>query len=36
MNYRITKDLQGRAFRVANTSDIPAVLRSILSTMVDS
>ncbi|KAF4613211.1 hypothetical protein D9613_011059 [Agrocybe pediades] len=31
----ITKSLPGRAFRVANTGDIPNVLRSILSTMVD-
>jgi len=31
----VTKALPGRAFRVANASDIPAVLRSILSTMVD-
>ncbi|KAF8909617.1 AAA domain-containing protein [Gymnopilus junonius] len=31
----ITKRLPGRAFRVANTGDIPNVLRSILSTMVD-
>lgn len=33
--YRVTKSLPGRAFRVANTGDIPNVLRSILSTMVD-
>lgn len=32
---RITKSLPGRAFRVANTADIPTVLRSILSTMID-
>lgn len=32
---RITKRLPGRGFRVANTGDIPIVLRSILSTMVD-
>ncbi|KAF9530652.1 AAA domain-containing protein [Crepidotus variabilis] len=31
----ITKGLPGQAFRVKNTSDIPTVLRSILSTMVD-
>ncbi|KAF9806900.1 hypothetical protein IEO21_08484 [Rhodonia placenta] len=31
----IPQKLQGRGFRVANTADIPAVLRSILSTMVD-
>ncbi|KAF8810273.1 hypothetical protein BYT27DRAFT_6496014 [Phlegmacium glaucopus] len=31
----VTKSLPGRAFRVANTGDIPNVLRSILSTMVD-
>jgi len=31
----VTKDLPGRAFRVGNTADIPTVLRSILSTMVD-
>jgi len=31
----ITKSLPGRGFRVANTGDIPNVLRSILSTMVD-
>lgn len=31
----ITKRLPGRGFRVANTGDIPIVLRSILSTMVD-
>ncbi|PPR05936.1 hypothetical protein CVT24_006658 [Panaeolus cyanescens] len=31
----VTKTLPGRAFRVANTGDIPNVLRSILSTMVD-
>ncbi|PCH36867.1 hypothetical protein WOLCODRAFT_167155 [Wolfiporia cocos MD-104 SS10] len=31
----IPKKLQGRGFRVGNTADIPAVLRSILSTMVD-
>ncbi|TFK31838.1 AAA domain-containing protein [Crucibulum laeve] len=31
----ITKSLPGRGFRVANTGDIPTVLRSILSTMVD-
>ncbi|EKM57120.1 uncharacterized protein PHACADRAFT_92032 [Phanerochaete carnosa HHB-10118-sp] len=34
--YVIPKHLQGRGFRVGNTADIPAVLRSILSTMVDS
>jgi len=32
---RVTKSLPGRAFRVANTGDIPNVLRSILATMVD-
>ena len=32
---RIPKHLPGRGFRVGNTADIPAVLRSILSTMVD-
>ena len=32
---RITKALPGRAFRIANASDIPNVLRSIMSTMVD-
>ncbi|RDB28140.1 von Willebrand factor A domain-containing protein 8 [Hypsizygus marmoreus] len=31
----ITKRLPGRGFRVTNTADIPTVLRSILSTMVD-
>ncbi|EPT01986.1 hypothetical protein FOMPIDRAFT_1119374 [Fomitopsis schrenkii] len=31
----IPKRLQGRGFRVTNTADIPVVLRSILSTMVD-
>ncbi|KAG6848541.1 hypothetical protein H0H93_016134 [Arthromyces matolae] len=31
----ITKSLPGRGFRVANTADIPKVLRSILSSMVD-
>ncbi|KAI9056427.1 hypothetical protein FKP32DRAFT_1599153 [Trametes sanguinea] len=31
----IPKNLPGRGYRVANTADIPAVLRSILSTMVD-
>jgi len=31
----VTKSLPGRAFRVANTGDIPNVLRSILATMVD-
>ncbi|KAJ3505514.1 hypothetical protein NLJ89_g7376 [Agrocybe chaxingu] len=31
----VTKSLPGLAFRVANTGDIPNVLRSILSTMVD-
>ncbi|KAH7915875.1 AAA domain-containing protein [Hygrophoropsis aurantiaca] len=31
----ITKELPGRAFRVFNTTDIPIVLRSILSTMID-
>ncbi|KAH7919391.1 hypothetical protein BV22DRAFT_1199497 [Leucogyrophana mollusca] len=31
----ITKELPGRAFRVSNTADIPVVLRSILSTMID-
>jgi hypothetical protein len=34
-NSRITRDLPGRAFRVKNTADIPTVLRSILSTMID-
>lgn len=33
--YRIPKRLQGRGFRVTNTADIPVVLRSILSAMVD-
>lgn len=32
---RIPKQLPGKGFRVSNTADIPAVLRSILSTMVD-
>jgi hypothetical protein len=32
---RVTKSLPGRVFRVVNTGDIPNVLRSILSTMVD-
>ncbi|KAI8989190.1 AAA domain-containing protein [Trametes punicea] len=32
----IPKNLRGRGYRVANTADIPAVLRSILSTMVDN
>ncbi|KAF8878073.1 AAA domain-containing protein [Infundibulicybe gibba] len=32
----ITKRLPGRGFRVVNTADIPIVLRSILSTMIDS
>ncbi|CAL1709976.1 unnamed protein product [Somion occarium] len=31
----IPKQLPGEGFRVSNTADIPAVLRSILSTMVD-
>ncbi|KAJ7224765.1 AAA domain-containing protein [Mycena rebaudengoi] len=31
----IPKSLPGRGFRVTNTADIPTVLRSILSTMVD-
>ncbi|OCH94642.1 hypothetical protein OBBRIDRAFT_817121 [Obba rivulosa] len=31
----IPQKLPGRCFRVANTADIPTVLRSILSTMVD-
>ncbi|TEB25531.1 hypothetical protein FA13DRAFT_1738248 [Coprinellus micaceus] len=31
----VSKTLPGKAFRVANTGDIPTVLRSILSTMVD-
>ncbi|KZT64100.1 hypothetical protein DAEQUDRAFT_679169 [Daedalea quercina L-15889] len=31
----IPKKLQGKGFRVTNTADIPVVLRSILSTMVD-
>ncbi|KAJ2919670.1 hypothetical protein MD484_g680, partial [Candolleomyces efflorescens] len=31
----IPKKLPGKGFRVANTGDIPTVLRSILSTMVD-
>ncbi|KAL0946287.1 hypothetical protein HGRIS_012537 [Hohenbuehelia grisea] len=31
----VTKALPGKAFRVADTGDIPTVLRSILSTMVD-
>ncbi|KAL6302276.1 AAA domain-containing protein [Sparassis latifolia] len=31
----IPQKLQGRGFRVSNTADIPTVLRSILSTMVD-
>ncbi|KAF8056895.1 AAA domain-containing protein, partial [Lyophyllum atratum] len=31
----ITKSLPGRGFRVGNTADIPTVLRSILSTMVE-
>ncbi|KAI0708684.1 AAA domain-containing protein [Earliella scabrosa] len=31
----IPKNLPGRGYRVSNTADIPAVLRSILSTMVD-
>ncbi|KAF5384151.1 hypothetical protein D9615_003188 [Tricholomella constricta] len=31
----ITKSLPGRGFRVNNTADIPTVLRSILSTMVE-
>jgi hypothetical protein len=29
------KELPGQAFRVAKAGDIPTVLRSILSTMVD-
>ena len=32
---RVTKSLPGRSYRVANTGDIPNVLRSILATMVD-
>ena len=32
---RIPKNLPGRGYRVSNTADIPAVLRSILSAMVD-
>jgi len=32
---RVTKSLPGRGYRVANTGDIPNVLRSILATMVD-
>ncbi|KAH8102169.1 AAA domain-containing protein [Cristinia sonorae] len=32
----IPQKLPGRGFRVANTADIPTVLRSILSSMVDS
>ncbi|KAI0372412.1 hypothetical protein BV20DRAFT_939833 [Pilatotrama ljubarskyi] len=31
----IPKNLPGRGYRVSNTADIPAVLRSILSTMID-
>jgi len=31
----VSQKLQGRGFRVSNTADIPNVLRSILSTMVD-
>ncbi|KAJ7173000.1 AAA domain-containing protein [Mycena crocata] len=31
----IPRSIPGRGFRVANTADIPTVLRSILSTMVD-
>ncbi|EEB86944.1 hypothetical protein MPER_15926, partial [Moniliophthora perniciosa FA553] len=31
----ITQSLPGKGFRVRNTGDIPAVLRSILSAMVD-
>ncbi|KAH9929971.1 AAA domain-containing protein [Amylocystis lapponica] len=31
----LPKTLPGRSFRVSNTADIPAVLRSILSSMVD-
>ncbi|KAJ7216377.1 AAA domain-containing protein [Mycena pura] len=31
----ISKTIPGRGFRVMNTADIPAVLRNILSTMVD-
>ncbi|TFY67028.1 hypothetical protein EVJ58_g1884 [Rhodofomes roseus] len=31
----IPKKLQGKGFRVTNTADIPVVLRSILSTMMD-
>ncbi|TBU30306.1 AAA domain-containing protein [Dichomitus squalens] len=31
----IPKNLPGRGYRVSNTADIPAVFRSILSTMVD-
>lgn len=34
-NYRVTKSLPGRSYRVGNTGDIPNVLRSILATMVD-
>ena len=32
---RVTKSLPGRSYRVANTGDIPNVLRNILATMVD-
>jgi len=32
---RITKSFPGRASRVANTADIPRVLKSIFSTMVE-
>jgi len=31
----IPKSIPGRGYRVTNTADIPTVLRSILSTMVD-
>lgn len=32
---RVTDRLPGRGFRVENTADVPIVLRSILSTMVE-
>ena len=32
---RIPKNFQGRGYRVSNTHDIPKVLRSILSSMVE-
>jgi len=32
---RITRNLPGRAFRVKDTADIPSVLRSILSNLID-